>query len=211
MEITKLKAERRTGFGTRTARALRKMGRIPVVIYGHNQPVETVSLELEEVELALSQGARTLNIEVDGKTERHLVKKVQYDYLGHSPIHLDLTRVALDERVQVRIGIELRGVPKGVSEGGLLDQHLSDLEVECILTEIPETLHPLVTELGLEESLFVRDLELPPGVKVLTDPDERVATVRPMVAEVEEEPREEEGEAQPEVIGRARKEEDGDK
>lgn len=183
-----------------------------MVIYGHNKPVETISLALEEVELALSQGARTLTVEVGGKTEQHLVKEVQYDYLGSSPIHLDLTRVALDERVQVRIGIELRGVPKGVSDGGSLDQHLSDLEVECLVTEIPETLHPFVTELGLEETLFVKDLELPPGVTVLTDPDERVATVRPLIAEAEEESKEEDGEAaQPEVIGRAPKEEEGDK
>jgi len=211
MEITKLTAEPRTDFGTRTTRALRKTGRIPVVIYGHNQPVETVSLVLEEVELALSQGARTLKIEMDGKTEQHLVKEVQYDHFGHSPIHLDLTRVALDERVQVRIGIDLRGVPKGISEGGSLDQHLSDLEIECLVTEIPETLHPLVTELGLEETLFVKDLELPPGVTVLTDPDERVATVRPLLAEAEEDMEAEDGEAvQPEVIGRARKEEEED-
>lgn len=214
MEIMTLTAESRTALGTRAARALRKTGRVPAVLYGHGQPVETASLALHDIVLALSQGVRTLQVELGGKSQQYLIKDIQYDYLGHEPIHLDLTRVALDERVQVRVGIELRGVPKGVSEGGVLDQHLADLEVECLVTEIPKTLHPMVTELGLSESLLVKDLELPPGVIALADAEERVAMVNPLMIaepEVEEAPAEVEKEtAEPEVIGRARKEEESE-
>ena len=152
--------------------------------------------------------------DLGGKSQQYLIKDVQYDYLGQEPIHLDLTRVALDERVQVRVGIELRGVPKGVSEGGVLDQHLADLEVECLVTEIPKTLHPMVIELGLNESLLVKDLDLPPGVVALADGEERVATVHPLMIaepEVEEAPAEVKKETEePEVIGRARKEEESE-
>jgi len=209
MENMTLKGEPRATLGTRAARRLRATGRVPAVIYGHDQPPEAVSLAFHEVELALTHGAHILRVDVAGKTQQYLIKDIQYDYLDQTPIHLDLTRVALDERVKVRVGIELRGIPKGVSEGGVLDRHMADLEVECLVTDIPATLHPVVTELGLGESLLVKDLELPTGVAALADPEDRVATVSalmvaPEVEEVEEV--KEEKEAEPEVIGRARKE-----
>ncbi len=211
MENVTLKAESRTLLGTRAARALRDEGRLPAVIYGHGEPPEAVSLARHDVEVALGHGARTLQVELGGEAKQYLIKDVQYDHLDHEPIHLDLARVDVNERVTVRVGIELRGVPNGVSEGGVLDQHMADIEVECLVTEIPDTLHPFVTDLGLEDSLLVKDLELPPGVESLADPDERVATVRALMAAAEPEPTEEveESTEEPERIGRVRKEEEG--
>ena len=211
MENMTLKAESRTALGTRAARALRDEGRLPAVIYGHGEPPEAVSLARHDVEVALGHGARTLQVELGGEVRQYLIKDVQYDHLDHELIHMDLARVDVNERVIVRVGIELRGVPKGVSEGGALDQHMADIEVECLVTEIPDTLHPVVTDLGLEDSLLVKDLELPPGVESLADPDERVATVRALMAAAEPEPTEEAEEAteEPERIGRVRKEEEG--
>lgn len=213
MELTTLKAELRTTMGTRVARAMRKAGRLPAVIYGHGEAPETISMSFAEVESSLVHGARTLSVEVRGKSQQYLIKAVQYDHLGDRPIHMDLARVDLDEKVKVRVGIELRGVPEGVSQGGLLDQHLADLEIECIVTEIPETLHPLVTHLGLGDSLLVKDLELPPGVTALASPEERVATVRAALEEATEDDEAEEGAgtAEPERIGRVRKDEEEDK
>ena len=210
MEIVTVKAEPRAALGTRAARALRATGRLPVIIYGHGEKPEMVSLPRHDVEVALTHGARTLEVALSGTTKKYLIKDVQYDHLGHDPIHLDLTRVDLDERVTVRVGVELRGVPKGVSDGGVLDQHLADLGIECLVTEIPETLRPIVTELGLGESLLVKDLEMPAGVVALVDPDDRVATVRALVEAAEPEAAEEaeEATAEPEVIGRVRKEEE---
>lgn len=210
MEVVTLKGQLRTAIGTRAARALRATGQVPVVIYGHGQPTETLSLSLHDVKAALAHGAHTLQVELEGKSQQYLIKDVQYDYLDDTPIHLDLTRVAMDERVKVRVGIEPRGVPRGVSEGGVLDQPMANIEVECVVTAIPETLRPFVTELDLGDSLLVKDLELPPGVLALADPEERVVTVRALVAEREPEEAvegEEEGAAQPERIGRVREEE----
>jgi len=191
-------------------------GRVPAVIYGHKEPPESLSLALHDVELALAHGARMLQVKLGRRKKQYLIKEVQYDYLDHTPIHLDLARVDLDERVRVRVGIELRGVPKGVSEGGVLDQHLADLEVECLVTEIPDTLRPVVIDLGLEESLLVKDLELPSGVVALADPEERVATVKTLLVAPEPEQAEAAAEPtaeteEPQVIGRARKEEEADK
>jgi large subunit ribosomal protein L25 len=213
METMTLKAEPRTALGTRAVRALRATGWLPAIIYGHGEAPEPISLPSHDVEVALAHGVRIVEVKLARKTKQYLIKDVQYDHLEDEPIHLDLARVALDERVTVRIGIELRGVPKGISDGGSLDQHMSDLEVECLVTEIPDMLHPVVTDLGLGEFLFVKDLMLPPGVVAVSDPEDRVATVRaPLVAAEPEAVEEEEGEeAQPEVIGRARKEEETDK
>ena len=210
METIKLKGEARTALGTRAARALRATGRVPAVIYGHGEPPEALSLTLHDVETALAHGARIFELKLGRKAKQYLIKDVQYDYLDHTPIHLDLARVDLNERVKVRVGVELRGLPKGISEGGVLDQHMANLEVECLVTEIPETLHPVVVDLGVGESLLVKDVELPPGVVALAGPDNRVATVRALMKETEpeapEEPEEES--AEPERIGRARKEQD---
>ncbi len=216
MEMMTLKGARRKAIGTRAARALRATGQVPAVIYGHGEPPEAVSLALHDVELALAHGARTLQVKLGRKAKQYLIKEVQYDYLDHTPIHLDLTRVDLDERVKVRVGIELRGVPRGVSDGGVLDQHMADLEIECLVSEIPETLHPLTVDLGLDDSLLVKDLELPPGVVALAGPQERVATVRALLEAAEPEAVEEAEEtpaetAQPELIGRVRKEDEKDK
>lgn len=211
METMTLKAEPRTELGTRASGQIRKAGRMPVVIYGHGEPPETVSLVQHDVEVALAQGSRTLGVDVGGTVKQYLIKEVQYDHLGQTAIHLDLARVDLDERVTVRVSIELRGVPKGASEGGMLEQLMPDIEVECLVTEIPETLRPVVTELNVGDSLLVKDLELPARVNAVTGSEERVATVRALAiaAEVEEEPEAAAEDSEgPERIGRVRKEEE---
>ncbi len=211
METTSLKSEQRQAEGTRKARALRKSGMLPVVIYGHGEPPESVALNQHEVELALKHGARTLKVDVRGEAKPYLIKAVQYDHFADTPIHLDLARVDLNERVRVKVGIELRGVPKGVADGGVLDQSMGQIEIECLVTDIPDTLHPLVTQLGLGESMHVKDLQLPPGVVAIADPNDRIATVRKILEETTAVAPVEGAEAavaEPERIGRIRKDEE---
>jgi large subunit ribosomal protein L25 len=213
METTQIKAERRPHVGTRHARAARNAGRLPAVIYGHGAEPEAISLAAHDVEVALLHGARMLDVEIAGQVAPYLIKEVQYDHLASTPIHLDLVRVNLDEKVQVIVGIELKGTPAGAQEGGIVEQMMADMEVECIITAIPDTLHPSIAHLKVGDSLLVKDIELPPGVVALSDPEDRIATVRlpAAVKDEEAETPEEEGEekaAEPERIGRERKEED---
>lgn len=209
MEIPALKAEKRTGIGTRHSRLVRKSGRLPAVVYGHGEAPESLSIDHHETMVALKHGARTLELEVGGQKKQFLIKEVQYDAFGTLPIHLDLMRVDLNERVRVKVAIELKGTPKGVSEGGILDQVMDSLEVDCLVTQIPDTLHPIVSHLGLLESLLVKDLVLPPGVNPIASPEDRVATVRKLGEVSTETPVAEgaEAEAEPERIGRVRKDE----
>jgi len=190
---------------------MRATGRLPAIIYGHGEAPESVSLAHHEVEVALAHGARTLQVELNGTVKPYLIKAAQYDHLATNLVHLDLARVDLHERVKVRVGIEPRGIAKGIHDGGVLDQQMAQIEVECVVTEIPGTLHPLVTHLALGDSLLVKDLQLPPGVVALADPNERIATVRLLAAEVVAPVAPIEGEAaataEPERIGRIKKEE----
>jgi len=204
MDTTTLTATARNAIGTRCARELRKTGWIPAIIYGHGAVPEAVSLSLHDVNLALARGARTLNVAIEGKTQQFLIKEVQYDHLARAPIHMDLARITAGERVTVKIGIEPRGTAKGLSDGGILDVRMASIEVECLVTEIPGTLHPLVTDLGVGDSLYVKDLDLPASARALADPEDRVATVHVLEEEPEAEAPEGDGESsgQPERIGR---------
>lgn len=213
METITMTAQPRLGRGTRDAKETRSKGLLPAIIYGHGEPPEAVTLPQHEVETGLAHGARTFEVVLGGKSSRYLIKEVQYDHLGDTVIHLDLARVDMNERVTVTVGVETRGVPKGISEGGVLEHYLAEIEVECLVVDIPETLHPMVTHLALGDTLFVKDLQLPPGVKAVTGGDERVCSVR-MVLEKPEAPAAVEGEAaataEPERIGRIKKEEEGE-
>lgn len=214
METVTLKAERREPHGKRVARAIRKGGRLPVIIYGHKEPPEAVTLDKHDVGIALQHGARIMELAIGGKKGAYLIKEVQYDHLGANPIHLDLMRVDLNEKVRVRVGIELRGTPKGVSEGGVLDQLMADIEVECLVVAIPETLHPMVGHLKLHDALYVKDLQFPAGVTALADANARVAIVKEAIVHPDEVAAGavagEEAPQQPEVIARGKKEEEGE-
>ena len=203
MEQMVLKANRRTSIGTKHARRERAAGRLLAIIYGHGEEPEPISLDAHDALLEMQHGARVLSLDLEGKQGQFLVKDVQYDHLGTHPIHVDLMRVDLSEKVQVKVGIELRGTPAGIAEGGVLDHATTEVEVECLVTEIPDTITVSVKHLGTGDTLLAKDLELPPGVALLTDPEERIATVRVLAEEVppEEEPGEEP--EQPEVIGHA--------
>lgn len=203
MEILTLKAERREALGTKFSRRLRTTGRLPGVIYGHGETPESFSVLAHDLELGLHRGARVVALDIGGQTQQYLIKSVQYDHLGKDPIHLDLARVDLNERVRVELGIEMRGTPKGVNQGGVLDQLMDRIEIECLALEIPDTLHPNVTNMELDQTLYVRDLQVPPGVTVLTDGDEKVAIVHVLQIRAEEAPVEgEAGPTEPERIGR---------
>jgi large subunit ribosomal protein L25 len=132
--------------------------------------------------------------------------------MGDHVLHLDFNRIDVDERVQVTVPTELRGVPKGAEGGGVLDHVLLDLKVECPALDIPERIRIDISILGVGDAIHVRDLVPPPGVTFLQDPDAIVVVVHPP-AVVAEAPAAEgaEAPAEPEVItARREKEEEGE-
>jgi large subunit ribosomal protein L25 len=195
------KAQARREAGSRSARRLRAQGLIPGIIYGHQQDPQPVTLNEHEVELALQHGERLLEVRLGRKKHNVLIKDVQYDTFGQKVLHVDLARVDLNERVEVTVPIVLRGTPAGDAEGGVLHQVLNAVSIECLVTAIPEEIRAAVGELGIGDTLYVRDLPLPDGATLLDDPDASVCTVSVVAEEVEAPAEEAPAAAEPEVVG----------
>jgi large subunit ribosomal protein L25 len=179
-------------------------------VYGHGEEPLAVTLSEHEVELALLHGERLLEVDVDGKKHNVLIKEVQYDTFGHEVLHVDLSRVALDERVEVTVPIVLRGTPAGVAEGGVLHQAGTQADIECLVTAIPEEIRVPVAAMNIGDAFYMRDLDLPEGAHLLSEPDALVCSVT-VVAEEEELPAEEEAPAaEPQVVGEEAEAEEGE-
>jgi large subunit ribosomal protein L25 len=200
-QTAQVSARPRSELGSRANKRLRDSGFIPGVIYGHKEAVIPVTLPKKELVGHLGHGAHLFDLSLDGKNEKVLVKEVQYDHLGMEVIHVDFARVSLDEKVELTVALELKGTPKGEADGGVLQQIVNELEIECLVTDIPEVIRHNVSDMAKDSVLHIRDLKLPPGVRVLQDEDLIVATVKEIV---EAEPTEvaEAASGEPEVIGK---------
>jgi large subunit ribosomal protein L25 len=201
-ESVVLTTEKRDTRGTRTARKLRAKGRVPAVLYGHKEDTLSVSVETVELLSAVRHGARVVDLRSDSGLQKAQISELQWDHLGQEVLHVDFRRVAADERIHVTVPVEVRGVAPGVTAGGVLDQPIHTLSVECAADSVPESIRVNINELQLGAAIHVRDLHLPPDVKALADADAIVVHVT--TPQAEEEPAATPGgeQAEPEVIGR---------
>ena len=201
-----LKAEIRQGLGSKDAAKLRKKGQIPAIVYGHKQEPVSIALDAKSFREGLQSGHRLMEVEINNKNETLLIKEVQYDYVGTDIIHVDLMRVDVTEMVRVTVPIELKGTAKGAAEGGMVETHTGNLEIECRVTQIPEQIVVSVKEMALGDAIHAKDIQLPEGVKLISSPELLVATCH-VVAEVKTtEELEAEMPAAPEVITAAKEE-----
>jgi large subunit ribosomal protein L25 len=205
-----LPIEKRDGNGTRTARKLRATGRVPGVVYGHKEETVSVSVAADELMSAVRHGARVVDLRYDGDIQKAQIAELQWDHLGMELLHVDFRRVAADERIHVTVHIELKGVSPGVTAGGVLDQPIHTLNIECAADSVPESIRVNINEMQLGAAIHVRELHLPAGVKALADPDAIVVHITaPQVApEAAAAPVTEQ--AEPEVIGRKAAAEEGE-
>jgi large subunit ribosomal protein L25 len=209
-ESVQLAAQPRDSYGSQSARRLRRQGKLPAVVYGHKEATVSVTVPQEEFESALRHGARVFDLDLNGNVERTLIQDVQWDHLGKEVLHADFRRVSKDERVVVTVPIHVRGQAPGAKAGGVLDQPLHTIQVECLVTEVPEHIRVNVGELQIDGVIHVRDLQLPPDVKAMADPDLVVVHVTaPVVAPAPAAAPAAEV-AEPEVIGRAKAAEEGE-
>ena len=177
-----IEAQTRADTGKGAARALRRTGRVPAVIYGHDRPSETVTVEtlaLTKMLGTISAATTIVDVTVDGRAPvKALIREIQRDPLRPVNIlHLDLYEVKADEQVKVSIPVRLVGVPDGVRNfGGVLDQVLYSLEVEVLPADIPDHIDLDVTNLAIGHSLFVREVEVAKA-RILNSPDSPVCSV----------------------------------
>jgi large subunit ribosomal protein L25 len=207
-ESVVLKAQQREGRGSRRAQKLRAQGQVPGVVYGHKQATVSVTLPGEELAQAIRHGTRVLDLQTSGGIEKVLIREVQWDHLGKELLHVDFARVSADERIHVSVKLEIRGTAPGIAGGGLLNQPIHTLHIECLAVSIPESVRVNVGELQVGQSIHVRELKLPEGVKALDDPEAIVVQVS--MPQAEPEAAVEAGQAEPEVIGRVKTEEEGE-
>jgi large subunit ribosomal protein L25 len=206
--IVTLKATPRTASGSAACSKLRKQGLVPGIVYGHKQQNAQVTVNADELDRAIRiLHARVIELEVGGKAETVLIRELQWDYLGKQMIHVDFERKDRAELVRVTVPVELRNAPKQTS-GGVLDQPLHTLHVECPLGSIPEAIRIDITNLTLGNPIHVRELTLPEGVKALEAPEAVVVQLKLPGIEVTTTPTE--PGAGPEVIKPEKKKADED-
>ena len=207
-EAVTLTTKPRKERGKMQTRRLRRQGLVPGVIYGHKEATVAVSCNAEDLTRAVRHGVRVLDVQAEGKVEKALIKELQWDHLGKEILHVDFTRVAADERVEVNVRVEIRGTAPGIAAGGVIDQPMHLLPVECLAIAVPDSIRVNVGELQLGQAIHVRELVLPEGVKVLADPEGVVVQVVAKLIEPEVAPAPAEGavpeQAEPEVIRRER-------
>ena len=199
MEQKTLAADTRSERKKGASRRLRRAGKIPAVIYGYSG---TAAITVDEREFqskfkTISENT-IINLNIADKSYDVLVKDYQEDILTGKLLHIDFYEVEAGKTLRTHIPVRLTGTPVGVKEGGVLEQLMHDIEVECLPKDIPESISLDVSGLDIGMSIHVSDLPEMPDVKVLSSPEYGVVSVTTMKIEIPEpgeEGLEEEGEA----------------
>jgi len=184
MEQQLLEAKLRTKKGKVYSRKLRKEGLIPAVLYGGKKeslPVEVNVRDLEKIFLTGEGSNVIINLQlsnVNGNpVETVLIKDFQQDPITRAFLHVDFLRVSLREKITAHVPLVLVGEAPGVKEAGILEHFLRELTIRCLPLEIPHHIEVNVSQLIIGESIHVRDLKIPEGIEVLSDPDQVVVTI----------------------------------
>jgi large subunit ribosomal protein L25 len=200
LELTK-----REKSGTAYANQLRRAGQVPGVFYFHGEQAMPFLVAQKNLQTALSQKSTLIDVrfkdgDKDGEERKCILRDIQYDPLTHAILHIDFMGILLSEKISVSVPLRLIGTPVGVkTDGGIMQQLMREVEIECLPTDIPEAIDLDVAELKIGDSLHLTDLVVN-QFKVLGDLNRAVVSISqlriveeaPVVAEVET--------AEPEVI-----------
>ena len=176
----------RTHKGKSKIRALRRDGKIPGVYYYHGE--ENVNLEIDKKNLyhALSTGQHVFEVTMTGETQYVMIKAIQYHPVTDEVMHVDLMRVRRSEKMIFTIPIVLQGEAIGVQEGGVLSQILTAIDINCLPTNVPESINVDISDLELNSTISVIDItDIPDDVEIVTSEESTVATITPPKEEEE--------------------------
>ncbi len=201
-------ADRRQETGKGAARAGRRSGRVPGVLYGHGEESVVVSvdaLELNRLIQSISIENTIVDLKVKGEKAplKVLIREVQRHPYRDDVLHIDFFHIAMDEMIHVDVPVLLVGVPTGVkNKGGVIDHQLREIEINCLPANIPENIEIDISELDIGNSVHVSDLDLP-DLEILSDPERSiVAVLAPTVIVEPEEEEVEEELLEPELVGK---------
>jgi large subunit ribosomal protein L25 len=180
MATANLNASARSDRGKGVARKLRQSGQVPAIIYGHSRQPQSLAIDTRELERLLERVAAAstvIELAIDGRTARTLIREIQRHPVKRSIIHVDFQELVAGEKVTVSIPLVFTGSSEGVRGGGILDQVMHELEIRVDPSNIPNHVDVDVTPLQIGHSIHVRELNIPAGVEVLDDEDATVCTV----------------------------------
>lgn len=216
METYKLGSEYREVSGKRSARKVRAEGRVPAVLYGHDE--ETLAISISETELrkvlASKWETAIVGLTIAGKVKKEcnaIIKSVQQHPATGKILHVDFQYIRSGEKIRLDVPIVLSGVPRGVKEmGGILEHGLREAAIRSMPRHIPESIELDVTDLGIHDAIHIGDIvERFPDIEFLDDPEATLAIVVPPKVEVEPVVEEvEAAEEEPEVITKGKEEEE---
>lgn len=177
----KVQSRREQGKGP-VGQMRRLQGQLPGVIYGHNQPAESFKTDAHTLERILDKGGQNAIIwveheEPDKTSEQALIRAIQYHKVRGDVLHLDLLRIDPNETLRANVPLLTEGVPEGVhNEGGALQQTLTSIEMECVVSEMPAAVVLDISSLVIGDSLHVSDLvEQEP--RITTDPSRTIVNI----------------------------------
>ena len=210
-----LEAQPRTPGTKNDARRVRRAGKIPAVVYGAGKSAVPVAVDPRQVSRILHSETghnSVFDLALDGERTKAMIVDWQYEPIKGSLLHIDVKRIAMDQKLRVNVPIELIGEPAGVKQqGGLLEQIVREVEVECLPADIPNVIELNVAELVFGVVLRVADLPKNDKVRFLTDADQPVAHIISIKEEVAATPETVAAEAaaapaEPEVIKKSKQE-----
>lgn len=212
MEEVLVKANKRLVVGKKV-NALRREGILPAVVYGHNIESIPVSLDMREANRSLEKlsPSALVIVDIDGEQHYTLVRDKQRNPVKGSIIHIDFQAVSLTEKVRADVNVNIVGEAPAIENFlGILVPSLEQLSIECLPKDLPNKIDVDVSNLEeIGDSLLVKDLEVPEGVEVLSDPEDVVVVIIAQAAEeIEEVEVEEEEELEPEVLEKGKLEEE---
>ena len=200
MDKTKLKVELRDETGKEANRRFRKEGMVPAVFYSpHDKKNLLLKIKTEGLSKLLIEKKHSLiSLEIDdGKKINNrlaMIKDFQYNSLKKRIVHIDFYGVTLKEKITMLINVELFGESIGAKEGGILEHELREIEVECFPTDVPSAYKVDITQLQIGDNITVGDIEVLKGVKILTEAEQVIASVKHQTKEEEKVEEEVEGE-----------------
>jgi large subunit ribosomal protein L25 len=177
---SKLTAERRSDAGKGVARKLRAAGKVPAVLYG--QGLDTTPLTVDSRALGQllhgSAGSNVLvDLIVDGEEHLAIPREIQRDHIRSRFVHVDFLAVSRTQTITVNVPVHETGEAAGVKEGGVVEHHLREVQIECLPQDVPDEIVVDITEVELGDMVHVSDLVPPAGVTILTTPEDAVLSV----------------------------------
>lgn len=192
MEKRELSVSIRNQSGKTYARRLRRQGLIPAILYGPQLNSTPVSINLSQLEKNLRKGWENILFDLriddneESQTRTFILKELQIDPISKEPLHVDFYEVTMDKPIAIEVPIEFIGIAPGVKEGGLLQSLKRSVLVECLPSDIPDSIKIDVSGLNIGDSIRVSDISLKHGVKALADSNIVLVAVQPPVVEKEE-------------------------